>query len=74
MPENKKNNWFPFFGCSPYARPSESVDAMLHRRFRSKGRHGMKTFMTGGPAFFAAALAITLSFGCGEGIEGAGGI
>jgi len=30
----------------------------------------MKTFMTGGPAFFAAALAITLSFGCGEGIEG----
>ena len=30
----------------------------------------MKTFMTGGPALFAAALAITLSFGCGEGIEG----
>jgi hypothetical protein len=30
----------------------------------------MKTFMTGGPAFFGAALAITLSFGCGEGIEG----
>lgn len=30
----------------------------------------MKTFVSTGPAFFAAALVITLSFGCGEAAEG----
>jgi len=29
----------------------------------------MKTFLTAGPTFFGAALALTLSFGCGD-IEG----
>jgi hypothetical protein len=30
----------------------------------------MKTLISTRPAFFTAALVITLSFGCGEGIEG----
>jgi hypothetical protein len=43
---------------------------MQYLRFRSKERHAMKTFVSTGPAFFAAALVITLSFGCGEAAEG----
>jgi hypothetical protein len=43
---------------------------MRHLRFRSKERHAMKTFISTRPALFAAALVITLSFGCGDATEG----
>ena len=59
-------NWFPFNVGGIYSRGSESLDAIPHLRFRSRGRHAMKRFLTAGPTFFGAALALTLLFGCGD--------